>query len=51
MHMSRGRKSLQGGDDEGALREFIQAATIDPGNEAALQEIAKMRQGRVEKSP
>ena len=51
MHMSRGRKFLQGGDDEGALREFIHAATIDPGNEAALQEIAKMRQRRVEKSP
>ena len=51
MHMIKGRKSLQGGDDEGALREFVHAATIDPGNEAALQEIAKMRQRRVEKSP
>jgi general secretion pathway protein D len=46
MHMSRGRKLLQGGDEEGALSEFIHAATIDPGNEAAQQEIAKIRKGR-----
>jgi len=51
MHMSRGRKLLQGGDEEGALREFIHAATIDPGNEAALQEIAKIRKGRGETPP
>ncbi len=48
MHMSRGRKLLQGGDEESALREFIHAATIDPGNEAAQQEIAKIRNGRGE---
>ena len=51
MHMSRGRKLLQGGDEEGALSEFIHAATIDPGNEAAQQEIAKLRMGRGEKPP
>jgi len=48
MHMGRGRKLLQGGDEEGALSEFIHAATIDPGNEAAQQEIAKIRKGRGE---
>ena len=48
MHMGRGHKLLQGGDEESALREFIHAATIDPGNEAAQQEIAKMRNGRGE---
>jgi general secretion pathway protein D len=46
MHMSRGRKLLRDGDKESALSEFIHAATIDPGNEAALQEIAKIRKGR-----
>lgn len=48
MHMSRGRKLLHGGDEEGALNEFIHAAEIDPGNEAAQQEIAKIREGRGE---
>jgi general secretion pathway protein D len=48
MHMGRGRKLLQGGDEEGALSEFIHAAAIDPGNEAAQQEIAKIRKGRGE---
>ena len=51
MHMSRGRRLLQGDDEEGALSEFIHAATIDPGNEAAQQEIAKIRKGRSETSP
>jgi general secretion pathway protein D len=51
MHMGRGRKLLQGGDEEGALSEFIHAATIDPGNEAAQQQIAKIRKGRGETPP
>lgn len=51
MHMGKGRKLLQGGDEEGALSEFIHAATIDPGNEAAQQEIAKIRKGRGETQP
>lgn len=33
------------------MREFIHAAMIDPGNEAALQEIAKVRKGRGETLP
>src|SRR5258708_3498637 len=51
MHMGTGRKLLQGGDEEGALSEFIHAATIDPGNEAAQQEIAAIRKGRGETPP
>ena len=39
------------GDKESALSEFIHAATIDPGNEAAQQEIAKIREGRGETQP
>jgi general secretion pathway protein D len=43
-HMGKGRKLLEGGDEQGALVEFLHAAEIDPGNEAAQQEIAKIRQ-------
>jgi len=42
-HMSKGHKLLEGGDEQGALAEFLHAAEIDPGNEAAQQEIAKVR--------
>ena len=35
MHMSKGRKLLAGGDEQGALAEFIHASEIDPSNEAA----------------
>ena len=51
MHMSIGHKLLQAGDEEGALRELIHASEIDPGNEAAQQEIAKIRKGRDKKPP
>jgi general secretion pathway protein D len=51
MHMGRGRKLLQTGDEDGALNEFVHAAEIDPGNEAAQQEIAKIRKGRGETPP
>ena len=43
MHMTKGRKLLAAGDEQGALAEFIHASEIDPSNEAAEQEIAKMR--------
>ncbi|HEY1901304.1 MAG TPA: cohesin domain-containing protein [Terracidiphilus sp.] len=43
MHMTKGRKLLAGGDEQGALVEFLHASEIDPGNEAAQQEIAKLR--------
>ncbi len=43
-HITKGRKLLQAGDVQGALSEFLHAAEIDPGNEAAQQEIARVRQ-------
>jgi general secretion pathway protein D len=43
VHMTKGRKLLEGGDEQGALVEFLHAAEIDPGNEAAQQEISKIR--------
>jgi general secretion pathway protein D len=44
VHISKGRKLFQAGDVQGALSEFLHAAEIDPGNEAAQQEIARVRQ-------
>jgi general secretion pathway protein D len=44
LHITKGRKLLQAGDVQGALSEFLHAAEIDPGNEAAQQEIARVRQ-------
>jgi general secretion pathway protein D len=41
--LTKGRKLLQEGDQAGALAEFLHAAEIDPGNEAAQQEIARVR--------
>ena len=43
MHVTKGRKLLQAGDEQGALAEFLHASEIDPGNEAARQEIAQIR--------
>jgi general secretion pathway protein D len=51
LHMSKGHKLLDGGDDQGALIEFLHAAEIDPGNEAAQQEIAKLRKKAGETPP
>lgn len=44
MHVSRGRRLLLAGNVEGALAEFLHASEIDPGNEAAQQEIARVRE-------
>ena len=43
-HMTKGRKLLQSGETTAALSEFLRSTEIDPGNEAAQQEIAKLRQ-------
>jgi general secretion pathway protein D len=51
MHVTHGRKMLQAGDEQGALAEFLHAAEIDPGNEAAQQEIAHVRQKNGTASP
>jgi general secretion pathway protein D len=42
-HVTRGRKMLAQGDETGALGEFMRAAEIDSGNEAAVQQIAYIR--------
>jgi general secretion pathway protein D len=51
LHLTKGRKLLQAGDEQGALAEYLHAAEIDPGNEAAQQEIARMRQKHGEVVP
>ncbi len=43
-HLAKGRKLLEAGNQQGALTEFLRAADIDPGNEAARQEIARIQQ-------
>ena len=43
MHVTNGRKLLLAGNEQGALAEFLHAAAVDPGNEAAQQEIAKIQ--------
>ena len=42
-HVTQGRKLLATNDENGALIQFMRGSEIDPGNEAALQEIAKLR--------
>ncbi|MDR3751021.1 MAG: cohesin domain-containing protein [Terracidiphilus sp.] len=51
LHVSRGRKLLQAGNEQAALAEFLHAAEIDPSNEAAQQEIARLRQKNGEAAP
>jgi general secretion pathway protein D len=50
-HMTKGRKLIQAGDEQGALAEFLHASEIDPGNEAAQQEITKIRLKHGESAP
>ena len=51
LHMTKGRVLLQSGDQAGALAEFLHAAEIDPGNEAAQQEIARVKALQGQASP
>jgi general secretion pathway protein D len=50
-HVTKGRRLLQSGDAQGALSEFLHAAEIDPGNEAAQQEISRVRQRQGASAP
>jgi general secretion pathway protein D len=50
-HLTKGRKLVQAGDEQGALAEFLHSAEIDPGNEAAQQEMAKLRRKHGEVAP
>ncbi len=43
MHVTKGRNLMASGDEQGALVELLRANEIDPSNEAAQQEIAKIR--------
>lgn len=51
LHVANGRKLLQAGDQQGSLMELLRAVEIDPGNEAAQQEIAKIRAMQGERAP
>jgi general secretion pathway protein D len=51
IHVTRGRKLAQAGDNQAALGEFLHAAEIDPSNEAAQQEISRIRQKQGESAP
>ncbi len=44
LHLTKGRQLLASGDVQNALAEFLKAAEVDPANEAAQQEIARIRQ-------
>jgi general secretion pathway protein D len=50
-HITQGRKLFQSGDTQGALAEFLHAAAIDPSNEAAQQEVARVREKQGEVVP
>jgi general secretion pathway protein D len=43
LHVTEGRKLIDKGDPNAALSQFLRATEIDPGNESAIQEIAKIR--------
>jgi general secretion pathway protein D len=43
-HITKGRKLVAAGDEQGAMVEFLRGAEIDPGNESAQQELAHLRQ-------
>lgn len=51
LHMKNGRRLIQSGDEQGALTEFLRVTSIDPSNEAAGQEIAKIRALHQERIP
>ena len=43
LHVTQGRKLIVQGDLQGAMAEFVRATEIDPGNEAAQQEVVRLR--------
>ena len=51
VHVTKGRKLEQAGDNQGALAEFLHAAEIDPSNEAAQQEIQIIRRKQGQSAP
>jgi general secretion pathway protein D len=51
MHVTKGRNLLASGDEQGALVELLRASEIDPSNEAAQQEIARIRARHGQEQP
>ena len=51
VHVTKGHKLLDAGNEQGALAEFLHAAEIDPSNEAAQQAIAQVRKKHGEVAP
>jgi general secretion pathway protein D len=51
VHVTKGQKMLDAGNEQGALAEFLHASEIDPSNEAAQQDIARVRQKHGEVTP
>ena len=51
MHVTKGRNLLAAGDEQGALVELLKAAEIDPSNEAAQQEIGRVRGRHMAQAP
>jgi general secretion pathway protein D len=50
-HLTKGRKLADAGDETGAMTEFLHAAEIDPSNEAAQQEIRRLKKRRGAETP
>ena len=51
MHVTKGHKLLDAGNEQGALSELLHAAEIDPSNESAQQAIALVRKKHGEVTP
>jgi general secretion pathway protein D len=51
MHVTKGHKLLDAGNEQSALSEFLHAAEIDPSNESAQQAIAAVRKKHGEVTP
>ena len=51
LHVTKGRNLLASGDEQGAVTEFLHAAEIDPSNEAAQQEMARIRARHAQEPP
>jgi general secretion pathway protein D len=51
MHMNKGNKLFNAGNDQKALVEYLRASEIDPSNEAAQQAIDKVRRKQGEAAP
>jgi general secretion pathway protein D len=46
LHLSKGRNLAQTGDTQNALSEFLRSLEVDPGNQAARQEIDRIRRAQ-----